>query len=147
MTSSDSPGARLPPDEVDDLLRVAHAAALLAHSPYSGVQVGAALLSEDGEVFTGCNVENASFGLTLCAERVALAKAVSSGVTRFRVMAIATSLADPLMPCGACRQFMFEFAPTLLVITQGMQGPRAEARLDELLPKPFRPGDLGVGGT
>jgi len=149
MTPGASGGA-LPTDEIDDLLRVAHAAALLAYSPYSKVRVGAALLSVEGEVFTGCNVENASFGLTLCAERVALTKAISSGVNTFRVMAIATSLKAPLMPCGACRQVMYEFAPELLVISQGMEGPRAEARLGELLPKAFRPSDLdpdALGGA
>jgi cytidine deaminase len=135
------------PDETDDLLRVAHAAVQLAHSPYSGVRVGAALLGVNGEVFTGCNVENASYGLTICAERVAAVKAVSSGVTAFQAIAIATSLEDPLMPCGACRQFLHEFAPELRVITQGMQGPRAEAGLDELLPRPFRPDDLSGGGA
>jgi cytidine deaminase len=132
-------------DEIDDLLRVAHAVALLAHSPYSKVQVGAALLGADGEVFTGCNVENASFGLTLCAERVAVGKAISAGVSDFRAVAIATSLEDPLMPCGACRQVLYEFAPELLVITQGTKGPRAEARLGQLLPRAFRPSDLGAG--
>ena len=146
MTPGPGDGA-LPPDEIDDLLRVAHAAAQLAHSPYSNVRVGAALLSADGEVFTGCNVENASYGLTLCAERVAVTKAVSSGVTDFRVIAIATSLKDPLMPCGACRQVLYEFAPDLHLITQGMEGPRAEAGLGELLPKAFRPSDLDPDGT
>lgn len=141
------PAPPLTPDEVDDLLRVAHAAALLAHSPYSGVKVGAALLSEDGEVYTGCNVENASYGLTLCAERVALVKAVSSGETRFRAMAIASSLPHPLMPCGACRQFAQEFAPELFLVAQGSEGPRVESTLAELLPRAFRPGDLDPGGA
>ena len=129
-------------DEVQDLLRVAHAAALLAHSPYSNVQVGAALLSTEGDVFAGCNVENASFGLTICAERVAVVKAVSAGAHRFRALAIATAGADPLMPCGACRQFLAEFGTDLRVVVQGKQGPRVEATLAELLPKPFLPSDL-----
>ena len=86
MSGSESPSgprAGLTPEEIDDLLRVAHAAAELAHSPYSGVRVGAGLLCADGEVFTGCNVENASYGLTICAERTALVKAVSEGQRSF----------------------------------------------------------------
>ena len=137
----------LDPDEVTDLLRVAHASALLAHSPYSGVQVGAALLCDDGQVFTGCNVENASFGLTLCAERVAVVKAVSSGVQSFRAMALAASLPHPVLPCGACRQFLHEFAPELELFVQGREGPRIDTRLDELLPRAFGPRDLEDPGA
>jgi|SRR5690349_1231515 len=129
-------------ESIQDLLRVAFAAAELAHSPYSKVKVGAALLAADGQVYSGCNVENASYGLTLCAERVALVKAVSAGATRFETIAIATSLDGPMMPCGACRQFLSEFAPELLVIVQGKTGPRFQARLTELLPHPFGPRDL-----
>lgn len=130
-------------DDTRDLLRVAHAAALLAYSPYSKVQIGAALMASDGEVFTGCSVENASYGLSLCAERVAVAKAVSAGVTRFRALAVATASADPVMPCGACRQVLREFGAELALFVQGSQGPRAELALSDLLPKPFtRGGDV-----
>ena len=137
--------ATLGPDEIDDLLRVAHAAAQLAYSPYSKVRVGAALLTPDGQVFTGCNVENASFGLTICAERVAFVKAVSAGVQEGAVMALATDLEHPLLPCGACRQFMHEFAPDLKLLIQGTQGPRVETTLAELLPRAFGPRDLESG--
>ncbi|MBK7875947.1 MAG: cytidine deaminase [Planctomycetes bacterium] len=113
-----------------------------AHSPYSGVRVGAALLTNDGRAFTGCNVENASYGLTLCAERVAVVKAVSEGATRFTTIAIASSTKEPLMPCGACRQTLQEFAPGLRVLVAGPRGPVREARLDELLPHAFSPRDL-----
>ena len=133
--------------ELDDLLRVAHASALLAYSPYSKVQVGVALQCEDGEVFTGCNVENASFGLTICAERVAVGKAISMGQTAFRTIVIATSLEDPMMPCGACRQVLHEFAPELDVIVQGAQGPRVRSRLSKLLPRAFGPEALGNDGS
>src|ERR1700741_5394164 len=109
-------------DQVQDLLRVAFAAAELAHSPYSRIKVGAALMAADGQVYSGCNVENASYGLTLCAERVAVVKAVSAGATRFRSLAIASSLDAPMMPCGACRQFLSEFAPDLDVVVQGKSG-------------------------
>ncbi len=130
------------PDAIQDLLRVAFAAAELAHSPYSKIKVGAALMSTDGQVFAGCNVENASYSLTLCAERVAAVKAISAGVTRFESIAIASSLDSPMMPCGACRQFLTEFAPDLFVVVQGKSGPRFQARLGGLLPHAFGPRDL-----
>jgi cytidine deaminase len=136
----------LAPDEVDDLLRVAHAALMLAHSPYSLVRVGAALLCDDGSVHAGCNVENASLGLTICAERVAAVKAISAGARGFRVMALASSQPFPLLPCGACRQFLHEFAPRLRFFVQGTEGPRLDVRLDELLPRAFGPRDIGDGG-
>ena len=138
-----TPSAPMPSNEsIQDLLRVAFAAAELAHSPYSKVKVGAALVAADGQVFAGCNIENASYGLTICAERVAAVKAVSSGVTRFTSIAIASNLDSPMMPCGACRQFLSEFAPDLFVVVQGKTGPRFQARLSELLPHPFGPRDL-----
>ena len=129
--------------ELDDLLRVAHAAAVLAYSPYSKVRVGAALLCPDGEVVTGCNVENASFGLTMCAERGAISKALSMGEREFRAIIVASSLEDPLMPCGACRQVLHEFAPDIEVIVQGMKGPRVRTRLSKLLPQAIGPETLG----
>jgi cytidine deaminase len=131
----------LPEDQLQDLLRVAHGAAQLAHAPYSKIGVGAALLCESGEVYSGCNVENASLGLTICAERTAVVKAVSSGHRRFRAIAIAATPDDPLMPCGACRQFLLEFESELLVISQGRRGPRVSARLSDLLPRAFTPRD------
>jgi cytidine deaminase len=133
-----------PPDNesIQDLLRVAFAAAELAHSPYSKIKVGAALQAADGQVFSGCNVENASFGLTICAERVAAVKAISAGVTHFEGIAIASNLEGPMMPCGACRQFLREFCTDMWVIVQGREGPRVQSRLAELLPKAFGPADL-----
>lgn len=142
MSAAD-PRPRAPsPDEIQDWLRVAFAAAELAHSPYSKVKVGAALVDSRGQVHAGCNVENASYGLTICAERAAVVKAVAAGATRFRAIAIASSLDAPMMPCGACRQFLSEFAPDLFVVVQGREGPRAQATLSELLPRAFGPGDL-----
>ncbi|MCE9593854.1 MAG: cytidine deaminase [Planctomycetes bacterium] len=129
-------------DEIHDLLRVAHAAAVLAHSPYSKIQVGAALVASNGEIYTGCNVENASFGLTLCAERAAVAKAVSSGATSFRAIAIASTERHPLMPCGACRQVLREFATDMRIHVQGKEGPRVDTTLAELLPRAFGPADV-----
>jgi len=113
-----------------------------AYAPYSGFKVGAALLSRDGRVFTGCNVENASYGLTVCAERVALFKAISEGAREFEAIAIACGKV-PCAPCGACRQVLFEFAPDLLVIMADAQGREVRrAKLSELLPQGFGPKSL-----
>lgn len=140
--SAHDPSRPPPLDEADDWLRVAHAAAQLAYSPYSKVRVGAALVGEDGKVYAGCNVENASYGLTICAERSAVSRAIASGERRFRAIAIATDRPQALWPCGACRQVLAEFAPDLLVYTQGRSSPVARATLRELLPSAFRPEDL-----
>lgn len=113
-----------------------------AYAPYSGFAVGAALLATGGKLFTGCNVENASYGLTVCAERVALFKAVSEGVREFAAIAIACG-DSPCSPCGACRQALYEFAPNLKVILADSEGRRWEAMpLSSLLPKGFGPADL-----
>lgn len=113
-----------------------------AYAPYSGFKVGAALLSRDGRIFTGCNVENASYGLTVCAERVALFKAVSEGAREFEAIAIACGK-GPCSPCGACRQVLFEFAPDLRVIMTDAEGKEIKvAKLSELLPEGFGPGSL-----
>lgn len=113
-----------------------------AYAPYSGFPVGAALLARDGRLFTGCNVENASYGLTVCAERVALFKAVSEGVREFEAIAVACGDA-PCSPCGACRQALNEFAPNLKVILADGEGRRWEVvPLSDLLPRGFGPADV-----
>lgn len=122
------------------LIAVARAAATHAHAPYSGFCVGAALLAENGRIFTGCNVENASYGLTLCAERVALFKAVSEGVTTFQALAIAGGTAtEPAAPCGACRQVLAEFCPPEMTVWFAglLTGVTQVATLGELLPHAF----------
>ena len=101
----------LPTTSLTTLARTAIAAAERASAPYSKFKVGAALLAEDGRVCTGCNVENASYGLTNCAERTAVFKAVSEGATRFKAIAIAGGVGNVAMPCGACRQVLAEFCP------------------------------------
>ena len=112
-----------------------------AYAPYSGYRVGVALLAKDGTVYTGCNVENAAYGNTLCAERTALCKAVSEGAREFTAIAIAGTGSAPF-PCGACRQSLYEFAPGLRVLVT-WDGQVREAALSQLLPEGFGPVSLG----
>ncbi len=128
--------------EEKELLKRAVEARRRAYAPYSDFKVGAAILTRDGRIFTGCNVENASYGLTICAERVALFKAVSEGAREFEAIAIACGKA-PCAPCGACRQVLFEFAPNLTVIMADAEGKSIKtARLKDLLPEGFGPSSL-----
>jgi cytidine deaminase len=121
------------------LVNAAREALARAYAPYSGVKVGAAVLTEKGQVFVGANVENASYGLSLCAERAAIAQAVAAegpGV-RIRAIAVATDQPGLFSPCGACRQVIFEFGPEALVIFPGAEG-LIEAPITDLLPHAFR---------
>jgi len=133
------PPTPLEPHAATALLARAREARTHAYAPYSRFPVGAALLTEDGEVFAGCNVENASFGLTICAERVALQKAVSEGRRRFRAIAVTGPEDDvPLAPCGACRQVLYEFGADLAVVMpSGTGGEPAVTSLRTLLPGAF----------
>ncbi|TVP53567.1 MAG: cytidine deaminase [Gemmatimonadales bacterium] len=131
---------------MEELIREAEGARAGAYAPYSQFRVGAAIETESGEVFRGCNVENASFGLTICAERVALAAAVAAGHRRFRRIAISTRAEVPTPPCGACRQVLAEFAPELEVLSDAGE-LRQLWRLDELLPVRFALKRAGRDGT
>jgi cytidine deaminase len=120
------------------LVQAAAAARERAHAPYSRFLVGAALRTRSGRVYTGCNVENASYGLSVCAERVAAAKAVSEGDREFVALAVVTSSHPPSPPCGACRQFLAEFATDLEIVLANLDGGRQNTRLAALLPRAFR---------
>ncbi|MGR6835431.1 cytidine deaminase [Syntrophomonas erecta] len=121
----------------EDLIKLARQAQDNAYSPYSNFSVGAALLTTSGRVFAGSNVENGSYGLTICAERVAIFKAVSEGETGFDTIAITGSGDGFLYPCGACLQVMSEFAPELKIIVADENNSIREYRLNELLPQAF----------
>ncbi|HEV2150639.1 MAG TPA: cytidine deaminase [Longimicrobiaceae bacterium] len=141
---SDTQPQPLPAETAEMLLRRAREVRAHAYVPYSRFTVGAALLAESGEVFTGCNVENASYGLTNCAERVAVGKAVSEGVRRFRAVAVVGPQDDvPLAPCGSCRQVLYEFGPDMVVVTPEGEGYTA-ASMRELLPGAFDETRLGA---
>jgi len=122
---------------VTKLMSVAMEARKQAHAPFSNFKVGAALEAEDGRIFTGCNIENASYGLTMCAERVAMFKAVSEGARRFRRIAVATGAAKLTPPCGACRQILWEFGGDLLVELGNENGQTETLQMRDLLPKAF----------
>lgn len=125
---------------IEALIEQAKQAREGAYAPYSQFAVGAALLTRSGRVFTGANVENASYGLTVCAERVAVFKAVTAGEREFAAIAIASS--NGASPCGACRQVLAEFGLDMLVISVDMDDRVRQWRLEELLPASFGPQDL-----
>ena len=123
--------------DFDALVRAATEARTRAIAPFSGFKVGAALLTPDMRVITGCNVENASYGLTVCAERVALLKALSDGERRFTAIAVVADTASPTPPCGACRQLLWEYCGDIPVVLANLSGFTGEHRLGALLPHPF----------
>jgi cytidine deaminase len=120
-----------------ELIAAARRARRKAIATYSGFKVGAALETAAGEVITGCNIENATYGLTLCAERVAMFKALSDGHRRFRRIAVAFDTDGPTPPCGACRQILWEFGGDLELILANLRRETGRHRLSELLPHPF----------
>jgi cytidine deaminase len=120
------------------LVRAASAALKKAYSPYSKVKVGAAILTGDGRVFSGCNIENASYGLSVCGERTAAFKAVSNGSLKFVAIAVTSDLGEIAYPCGACRQVLEEFGPSMTVILFDGKGRVERYSLEELLRHPFK---------
>jgi cytidine deaminase len=125
------------PDGSDALLDSALAARENAFAPYSKFRVGAAIEDADGRIHTGCNVENATYGLTVCAERVAVFKAISEGVRKFRRVAIAADTDALTPPCGACRQILWEFCGDVEIVLVNPRGKTETHRLKDLFPKPF----------
>lgn len=130
--------SRMNAKQWEDLAQEALAARKLAYAPYSRFKVGAALLTDSKEIIRGCNVENASFGLCLCAERNALSTAIAMGYRSFRAMAIATDSPSPAPPCGMCLQFMSEFCLELDLLLVNKAGERQRVKLNQLMTKPFR---------
>jgi len=124
----------------NSLIQAAIEAAEYAYAPYSNFRVGAALLTEAGHIYRGCNVENAAYGATMCAERTAIFKAISAGQRTF--VAIAVASVNGVSPCGSCRQVMREFAPRLTVIITDFAGHARSTSLAQLLPDDFGPEDL-----
>ncbi len=127
----------------EPLIEAATGAMAHAYAPYSKFLVGAALLAEDGTVVPGCNVENASYGATICAERGALLAAVARGHRKFRCCVVVTIGPEPSHPCGMCRQVLYELAPSLPILLVAKRGgARRLVRLPEILPGAFGPNDL-----
>ena len=127
----------MPDVSPQQLLDAARAARRHAVATFSHFQVGAALLTEDGQVVTGCNIENASYGLTICAERVAMFKALSEGYRKFRRVAIVADTQSPTPPCGACRQILWEFGGNIEIWLANLTEDTGRHQLKDLLPLPF----------
>ena len=125
------------PDASDALIAAALAARENAFAPYSKFRVGAAIEDSGGRIHTGCNVENSTYGLTVCAERVAVFKAISEGVRKFRRVAIAADTDALTPPCGACRQILWEFCGDVEIVLVNLRGTTETHRLKDLFPKPF----------
>jgi cytidine deaminase len=134
LAGSDSSAARASVDRLVDAARRARANAV---SDYSGFKVGAALETDAGEIITGCNIENATYGLTVCAERVAIFKALSDGKRSFTRIAVVADTQDPTPPCGACRQIIWEFCGDVDVIIANLAEVKAALKMKDLLPMPF----------
>ena len=127
----------MPGSDARALIAAARRARRYAHAAFSGFKVGAALETSDGTIITGCNVENATYGLTICAERVAMFKAISEGHRRFRRVVVVADTAAPTPPCGACRQILWEFGGDLEVIMANLRRETGRYTLSALLPLPF----------
>ncbi len=124
-------------EDLRKLIDEAQAARVKAFAPFSNFKVGAALLSKDNTIFTGCNIENASYGLTMCAERVAIFKAISEGERKFQTIVVVADTDDLTPPCGACRQIIWEFCGDVEIVLTNLNGKIETMRMSELFPKAF----------
>ncbi|MFW6308555.1 MAG: cytidine deaminase [bacterium] len=126
---------------IDKLYNRARAVRQKAYAPYSKFKVGAALITDTKEIFAGCNIENSSLGLTICAERTAVFKAVSAGCNNFQAMLVLSDHQPPVTPCGACRQVLAEFSQDMEIILANLKGERKTMNLAQLFPFPFEGGN------
>ena len=124
--------------QFDNLVQSAVKGRLKAYAPYSKFAVGAAVQCKSGAIFAGSNIENISYGLTICAERMAIGSAVAAGEREFVAIAVAADTIEPIVPCGACRQFLAEFSPDLIIVSATLRGDRKIENLSHLLPDPKR---------
>jgi cytidine deaminase len=129
-------------NQKQELIQIAFNVRKKAYAPYSKFQVGASLLGKSGHIYSGCNVENASYGASICAERTAVVKAVSEGETEFEALVVASDAKEPASPCGICRQFLAEFGLGLVLILVNLEGKMIETTLAEYLPGAFVPKSL-----
>lgn len=129
-----------------ELLKAAEQVRENAYAPYSRYKVGAALLAASGRIYTGCNIENASYGATICAERVAACSAIAAGEKRFVALAVVTDGPAPGPPCGMCRQFLAEFNPELPIVLGNLHGKTVDGNLKDYLPQAFHGQFLGGQG-
>jgi cytidine deaminase len=130
-------------EQIEELVAAARSAKVRAYAPYSRFRVGAAVLA-GGRMYVGANIENASYPLSVCAERNAVAAAVIAGERRIDAVAVSTDEGEPTPPCGGCRQVLNEFGPAMHVISEGADAKRADWSISELLPHAFGPEDLSV---
>jgi len=121
-----------------ELIQSASEARLKAYAPYSRFAVGAAVQCRSGAIYVGTNIENISYGLTICAERIAIGSAIAAGEREFVAIAVVADTAEPIVPCGACRQFLAEFAPDLIIVSATLRGDQKIENLSHLLPDPKR---------
>jgi cytidine deaminase len=143
MPDQPSPGRGRPPEaDLEHLVDLAATARQRAYVPYSSYPVGAALLTGGGQVYLGCNIENAAYPATICAERAAVAAAVSAGARQLVALAVIADAPQPVPPCGMCRQVLAELGPDLVVILANTAGQRRRTTASELLPGAFGPADL-----
>jgi cytidine deaminase len=125
-------------NQFTNLIQAALGARKQAYAPYSNFAVGAAVQGSSGAVFVGSNIENISYGLTICAERIAVGGAVAAGERKFVAIAVVADTTEPIVPCGACRQFLAEFAPDLIIVSATIRGGQKIENLSNLLPHPKR---------